>query len=105
MTVRKNGTETGTLKTRMGFLIRDAAHHGMGIFRARFLIGSKSVDAITRRWREKPLPAGIPRRGFPRASTRHPAAVRTAAPARWRAATFSSAKIRPTGHRRTGTAT
>jgi hypothetical protein len=30
MTARKNGTETGTLKTRMGFLIRRSAHHGMG---------------------------------------------------------------------------
>jgi hypothetical protein len=30
MTARKNGTETGTLKTRMGFLIRWSAHHGMG---------------------------------------------------------------------------
>jgi hypothetical protein len=30
MTVRKNGTETGTLKTRMGFLIRDSVHHGTG---------------------------------------------------------------------------
>jgi hypothetical protein len=30
MTVRNNGTETGTLKTRMGFLIRDrdASWHG-----------------------------------------------------------------------------
>jgi hypothetical protein len=36
MTVRKNGADTGTLKTRMGFLIRDFAHHGMGLFRARF---------------------------------------------------------------------
>jgi hypothetical protein len=25
MTVRKNGADTGTLKTRMGFLIRDSA--------------------------------------------------------------------------------
>jgi hypothetical protein len=30
MTVRKNGADTGTLKTRMGFLIRDSAHHGTG---------------------------------------------------------------------------
>jgi hypothetical protein len=30
ITLRKNGTETGTLKTRMGFLIRDSAHHDMG---------------------------------------------------------------------------
>jgi hypothetical protein len=31
MTVRKNGAETGTLKTRMGFLIRWVrSHHGMG---------------------------------------------------------------------------
>jgi hypothetical protein len=30
MTVRNNGTDTGTLKTRMGFLIRDSAYHGMG---------------------------------------------------------------------------
>jgi len=30
MTVRKNGADTGTLKTRMGFLIRNSAHHGMG---------------------------------------------------------------------------
>jgi len=30
MTVRKNGADTGTLKTCMGFLIRDSAHHGMG---------------------------------------------------------------------------
>jgi hypothetical protein len=28
MTLRRNGTETGTLKTRMGFLIRDFAYHG-----------------------------------------------------------------------------
>jgi hypothetical protein len=28
MTLRKNGTDRGTLKTRMGFLIRGAAHHG-----------------------------------------------------------------------------
>jgi hypothetical protein len=30
MTVRKNGTDAGTLKTRMGFLIRDqaASWHG-----------------------------------------------------------------------------
>src|SRR6478609_6194821 len=105
MTVRKNGADTGMLKTRMGSLIRDSAHHGMGIFRARFLIDDKSMDAITRRWRERPLPPRIPRRGFPHASTPHPAAGRTAAPARWRDRTFWSAKIRPTGHRRTGTAT
>jgi hypothetical protein len=30
MTVRKNGADTGTLKTRMGFLIRWSGHHGMG---------------------------------------------------------------------------
>jgi hypothetical protein len=30
MTVRKNGADTGTLKTRMGFLIRGQAHHGTG---------------------------------------------------------------------------
>jgi hypothetical protein len=39
MTVRNNGTDTGTLNTRMGFLIRDSAHHGMGVFWLRFLIG------------------------------------------------------------------
>jgi hypothetical protein len=30
MTVRKNGADNGTLKTRMGFLIRGQADHGMG---------------------------------------------------------------------------
>jgi hypothetical protein len=50
MTVRKNGTDTGTLKMRMGFLIRDTAHHGMGLFRARFL--------IERAWASKGL-AGV----------------------------------------------
>jgi hypothetical protein len=30
MTARKNGTETGTLKTRMGFLIRDQAASWLG---------------------------------------------------------------------------
>jgi hypothetical protein len=35
---------------RMGFLIRDTAHHGMGLFRARFL--------IERAWASKGL-AGV----------------------------------------------
>jgi hypothetical protein len=32
MTVRKNGADTGTLKTRMGFLIRDQAVSWHGAF-------------------------------------------------------------------------
>ncbi len=37
MTVRKNGTETGTLNTRMRFPdSKIRRHHGMGSFRARF---------------------------------------------------------------------
>jgi hypothetical protein len=39
MTVRKNGADAGTLKTRMDVLIRGiGTHHGMGDFLGRFLI-------------------------------------------------------------------
>ena len=37
MTVRRNGAETGTLKTRMGCLIRGQAQYGMGGYRGRSL--------------------------------------------------------------------
>src|ERR1700674_4084738 len=61
-------------------------------------------NAVTRRWRERPLPPREPRRGFRHASTRRRAAGRTAAPARWQNRTFWSAKIGPLVHPRTRTA-
>jgi hypothetical protein len=61
--------------------------------------------AATPRSEERPLPRREPRRGFRRASRRRLAAGRTGVPARWRGRTFWSAKIRPTGRRRTATAT
>src|SRR5437879_6363283 len=65
----------------------------------------RNDEAITRRWRGRPLPPRAPRRGFRHASTRHRAGGRTAAPARWRDRTFWSAKTRPVAHRQTAPAT
>ena len=155
ITVRRNGADTGTLKTRMGCLIRDQAASWHGRFPGAYPIGyagflycawgcfrdfgwspyvipgrceasnpesrdspvrncapaiwsfgpSRNDRRPTPRWRERPLPPPVPRRGFRHASTRRPAAARTAAPARWRGRTFGSAKIRLWARRRTATAT
>jgi hypothetical protein len=61
MTVRKNGADTGTLKTRMGLPdSKIRLHHGMGIFRVRFLIrhvwARMAADPIDR---HHPLSPGV----------------------------------------------
>jgi hypothetical protein len=38
ITQRKNGTDAGTLKTRISVLIRDQAHHGTGGLAVEFVI-------------------------------------------------------------------
>ncbi|MDW3543865.1 hypothetical protein NQ420_27730, partial [Escherichia coli] len=50
MTVRRNGTETGTLKTRMSCLIRSGANIGSG--------GHRSPPLSIIRHRSTPQPAG-----------------------------------------------
>ena len=98
-----------------------SAHHGMGfrcipieqVLLAWVVSGSGRSSGSagmhcatsTPRWRGRPLPPLLRRRGFRHASTRRPAAGRTAAPVRWRGRTSWSAKIRRRARRRTATAT